>query len=231
MTEAEWLACPSSRDAFEFLKGKVSDRKLRLIAVACCRATWSLLNDVSRRAVEVAEQYADGCVSRDVLRAVRDEFRATDADESVEIIRGVRYRTDFGGSAADEEAAWAATVGMSQSATAATLNKEQTAGRDLTSMESDEVFNAERLTRLQLRQDVLGPFPFRPVIADPSWLTSTVVQIAGGIYQERAFDRLPYLADALQDAGCENADVLDHCRRPGPHVRGCWVVDLVLGKE
>jgi hypothetical protein len=73
--------------------------------------------------------------------------------------------------------------------------------------------------------------PFRPLSIDPSWLTTDVVVLATGIYQDRAFDRMPILADALQDAGCDNADILDHCRGPGPHVRGCWVVDLVLGKE
>ena len=77
---------------------------------------------------------------------------------------------------------------------------------------------------------ILGPLPFRSLQVDSVWLTSTVVEMARGIYDERAFDRLPILADALQDAGCENADVLAHCRGPGPHVRGCWVVDLVLGK-
>jgi hypothetical protein len=71
----------------------------------------------------------------------------------------------------------------------------------------------------------------RAGIVDPTWLTSTVVSLAEGIYAERAFDRLPILADALQDAGCDSADVLDHCRGTGPHARGCWVVDLVLGKS
>jgi hypothetical protein len=66
---------------------------------------------------------------------------------------------------------------------------------------------------------------------DPSWLTTTVIALSQGIDNEQAFDRLPILADALQDAGCDNADILDHCRGPWPHVRGCWVVDLVLGKE
>jgi hypothetical protein len=70
----------------------------------------------------------------------------------------------------------------------------------------------------------------RPVARDPSWLTDTVLALARGIYDEKAFDRMPYLADALQDAGCEAEDVLTHCRGPGPHARGCWVVDLVLGK-
>jgi hypothetical protein len=73
--------------------------------------------------------------------------------------------------------------------------------------------------------------PFRPVAIDPSWRTPTVVALAEGIYADRAFDRLPILADALQDAGCDNADILTHCRSNGPHVRGCWVADLILGKS
>ena len=72
--------------------------------------------------------------------------------------------------------------------------------------------------------------PFRPVPLDPEWLTTTVVALATGIYKERAFERMPHLADALQDVGCEDDAVLAHCRSNTPHVRGCWVVDLLLGK-
>ncbi|MBX9585326.1 MAG: hypothetical protein K2X87_33890 [Gemmataceae bacterium] len=72
--------------------------------------------------------------------------------------------------------------------------------------------------------------PFRPVVFDPEWRTSTVVALARGMYEGRDFAPMPVLADALQDAGCEHADILAHCRGNGPHVRGCWVVDLVLGK-
>jgi hypothetical protein len=72
--------------------------------------------------------------------------------------------------------------------------------------------------------------PFRPAVLDPSWLTPTVVALAEGIGADRAFDRLPILADALEDAGCADRAVLDHCRSPGPHVRGCWALDLLLGK-
>ncbi len=79
-------------------------------------------------------------------------------------------------------------------------------------------------------RDIFGN-PFRPVAFDPSWRTSTALAIAQGIYDDRAFDRLPILADALQDAGCENADLLNHLRSEGPHVKGCWALDLVLGKE
>jgi hypothetical protein len=79
-------------------------------------------------------------------------------------------------------------------------------------------------------RDIFGN-PFRPVTFDPSWRTTTAVAIANHMYDARDFSAMPILADALQDAGCDNDDILDHCRGPGPHVRGCWVVDLVLGKE
>src|SRR5262249_19280789 len=84
--------------------------------------------------------------------------------------------------------------------------------------------------QVALYRDIFGN-PFRAVTLDPSWLTATVLTLAAGIYADRPFDRLPILADALQDAGCGNADVLDHCRSNSPHARGCWVVDLVLNKR
>jgi hypothetical protein len=71
---------------------------------------------------------------------------------------------------------------------------------------------------------------FRPIAVDPAWRTSNVTALAQSIYDDRAFERLPILADALEDAGCDNAHILNHCRSGGEHVRGCWVVDLILGK-
>jgi len=85
----------------------------------------------------------------------------------------------------------------------------------------------------KLWRDIFGPLPFRPVAVDPAWLAwngGTVPAIACRVYAERAFHDLPILADALEDAGCANADILAHCRGGGEHVRGCWVVDLLLGK-
>ena len=80
-----------------------------------------------------------------------------------------------------------------------------------------------------LFRDIFGN-PFRPVAFDPSWRTSTAVALARQMYESRSFDRMPILADALEEAGCDEPSVLTHCRGDGPHVRGCWVVDLVLGK-
>ena len=81
-----------------------------------------------------------------------------------------------------------------------------------------------------LLREVVGN-PFRPVTIDHDWRTSAVLDLSRQMYKAREFGPMPVLADALQDAGCEHPDVLTHCRGPGPHVRGCWVVDLVLGKE
>ncbi len=89
---------------------------------------------------------------------------------------------------------------------------------------------AEACEQAQLLREFLGN-PFRPVAFSTSWRTDTAVTLARQMYDSRDFSAMPILADALQDAGCDSADVLDHCRGPGPHVRGCWVVDLVLGKE
>jgi hypothetical protein len=79
-------------------------------------------------------------------------------------------------------------------------------------------------------RDIFGS-PSRLVMIDRHWLTPTVVALVQAIYSDRSFDRMPILADALEDAGCTNADILSHCRGPRPHVLGCWVMDLLLGKE
>jgi hypothetical protein len=105
-------------------------------------------------------------------------------------------------------------------------------GPDFRSAAGDWValFQSERVPPCDLIRDVFGPSPVRatPPVVSP-WLTSTVTALAQHIYRSLDFSPMPILADALQDAGCENPDVLGHCRGDGPHVRGCWVVDLVLG--
>ena len=93
--------------------------------------------------------------------------------------------------------------------------------------------SSEREAQAALVRDIFGN-PFRPTTVPPTllaWNDGTVPKIAQGIYEERAFDRLPILHDALLDAGCDDEDILAHCRSDGPHVRGCWVIDLILGKS
>jgi hypothetical protein len=92
---------------------------------------------------------------------------------------------------------------------------------------------AEEASQTVLLRELFGN-PFRPVALAPAWLVwgdGTVAKLAQAIYDERAFDDLPVLADALEDAGCDNTDILTHCHQPGEHVRGCWLLDLILAKE
>jgi hypothetical protein len=93
-----------------------------------------------------------------------------------------------------------------------------------------EISPADKEPYSLIFRDVFGN-PFRPVVVEQTWLTARVVALAQRIYDNRAFDRLPVLAVALEEAGCDNAEILSHCRGPGPHVRGCWALDLILGKE
>jgi hypothetical protein len=94
-----------------------------------------------------------------------------------------------------------------------------------------ELEHVEEIQQISVLREIFGN-PFRPITFNPAWRTSDVMLLAQGIYGEKAFDRMPILADALQDAGCDSDDMLNHCRDASlPHVRGCWVLDLVLGKE
>jgi hypothetical protein len=88
----------------------------------------------------------------------------------------------------------------------------------------------QRREQVRLQRCVFGN-PFRPAALNPSWLTFTVASLASQMYDTRNFSPMPILATALQEAGCEDEAVLNHCRGTGSHVRGCWVVDLILGKE
>ena len=204
MTEAEWLACGDPRQLLAFLRGKVSDRRARLCLCACCKADRKEPGqNETGSTLELAERWADGDPP--------DIYERTDA--------------------------WNATWPVLDHA-----------------LEGRDYDTASRMlaTSFCLHPDPLGPFaskrcpsnavtwvprihcvfgnPFRPVAFSPSWRTNTAMTLARQMYDARDFGAMPILADALQDAGCDVAAVLDHCRGPGPHVRGCWVVDLVLGR-
>lgn len=206
MSEAEWLACTKPHEMVSFLRGKASERKLRLFACASCRRLWHLLTDErSRRGVEVAELYADNLATAEQLHDV-----AIEADAGADDTHGE------GADVADTAADLTSSNTWEGTHAAATMD-----------------YPTERPHQSNLLRDLIGN-PFRPVLVDPSWLAwsdGTVVKLAQGIYDDRAFDRLLVLADALEEAGCTNADILAHCRQPEEHVRGCWVVALLLGKE
>jgi len=226
MTEQEWLACTDPAPMLDFLRGKVSDRKLRLFAVACCRRIQHLLEDErSRLAVDVAERFADGRAGEDERhRAAADAYRARNRSWDDDAMAAAYYAGGLNSPANSPDAEWGMVVEAAGCVLSA-LSQHSPAGA------TDEARGAEREYQSMLLRDIFGPLPFRPVPVNPGWLTLTVKHLADAIYDERTFDRLPILADALEDAGCSSHDVLDHCRQPGEHYRGCWVIDLLLAKE
>jgi hypothetical protein len=201
MTEAQWLTTTRTHVLLTGLGETASARKLRLLAVACCR----LIPDILYHprwfsAVEAAELYADGLISGPELDAAR--FRP-------------QLVTPYG----NEGAAVAACSSVLYFAAKEVCAHARAAARTPTR-------NAEQAN---LVRDIFGN-PFRPVAFDPAWRTDTAVALARQMYDSREFGAMPILADALQDAGCEDEQVLSHCRGTNHvHVRGCWVCDLVLG--
>jgi len=122
------------------------------------------------------------------------------------------------------------TVGVRRSMVADEVVRVQdAAARTLTRLE-EQKRKSEKAALAALLREQLGN-PFRPYPLEPAWRTETVLALAAGIEAERAFDRMPILADALEDAGCDDRDILDHLRGPGPHAVGCWVLDLILDRE
>jgi hypothetical protein len=219
--EQQWLsdADPTRMVAWLRQEGKLSERKARLFAVACCRAVAACLTDrYARRALLVAERYADAEVSRKKLGFARGDARRA---------AQVRYR---GGEETAEGAAMWAVVAVCEPevervlravAWAAWCGPFRPGNPDMAKCLEEQA---------DMLRDVVGN-PFRAASADLRWLTTTVVDLAKVIYHEREFDRLPILADALMDAGCDDEAFLGHCREHGKvHVKGCWLVDLVLGK-
>jgi hypothetical protein len=212
MTEQEWLECADPQKMLEFLRGKASERKLRLFACAWCRSVWDLLvEDLFRAAVEAAERFADGLASRKDLAAAKKASGAALEGHGLAGVSGPAYCA--------LACAWSTTRTPVASATLYPM----------------WVFTEEAQRKLQasILRDLFGN-PFRPVAVNPTWLAwnrGTVVKLAQDIYDQRDFDRLPILADALEEAGCTDADILTHCRGPGPHVRGCWPVDLALARS
>ncbi len=221
MDEAEWLAATTPFSGLNFLRWDVlSDRKWRLFCLACCEsmARTVPVSDSASMALSTAARFIDGAASLTELAAAQFEPR-TSSDIAC------FYTIDR-----DDERIAAMTAAGNAARAVSRLEgvpKEETENSDA---DRDARFTRETAAQSQFLRCIFGN-PFRPVMFAPSWRTETAVSLAAGIYEQRAFDRLPILADALEEAGCDHPDVLSHCRGPGPHARGCWVVDGVLDKS
>jgi hypothetical protein len=231
MTEEQWRACDDPRRMLDFLRGKATERKVRLFAAASVRRVWTLLTDErSRGALEVAERFADRLANEEELAeaewAAAEAVVATRGEEAglnpvcfAALAAHVSARNDLSGPGS------------------LTFQDGVSNGTGVAALAVRPADAEERRSQAGLLRCIIGN-PFRPASLDPAWLTPTVTSLATVVYEERALPsgeldtaRLAVLADALEEAGCDNADVLGHLRGPGPHVRGCWAVDLLTGRS
>jgi hypothetical protein len=272
MTEAEWLACHDPNRMLEFLRGKVSDRKLRLFAVACCMTVWDLLPDeITREAVRLALRAAEGqSEPAERHRLAQAIHPALNTRYGVFLCGGCQgsgatYAAMAATAALDDNFTFTWYMGPNPSEThsvwdcvasarAQTVKERVWAERwqewepsgDEAEEEPDDAWQeqtqdagyaaeeeeqkAAQADHARLLRDITGPSIRGEILFPPAWRTPTALSLADAFYNDGRAIFLSILADALEDAGCTDAAILDHCRGPGPHVRGCWVVDLLLGK-
>jgi hypothetical protein len=228
MTEAEWLSCEEPDKMLTYLErrrkvNRPSERKRRLFFIACCRRL--LIAPISgperlERLLRSCEEFAEGFIGAEELRAAASPvlFQCLGtSDDNVTVMRAI----------------WAGI----EAASGRFIRPEPAElplGHGVIWRRHGEWMTPsteEQQARCALLRDIFGN-PFRVVSIAPSvrmWAGGVAVHLAEGVYDVRAFDRLPILADALEEAGSTDADLLNHCRQPGEHVRGCWVVDLIRG--
>jgi hypothetical protein len=240
MTEAEWLHCIDPHPMLQFLRGSVSERRLRLFACACCRRLlkWSGGEGLD---LDVAERFADGRATRTELARARQAsarqgsfiwWKTSDPEFQGDICAAEAF-------AAAASLPWPRWVPLTQHYTAIVVKAAVAAaasgwgwGGDLS---REQAAQGERAAQAGLLRDIVGN-PFHPALALGCLLS--VASLAQAAYDARTLpsghldpSRLAILADALERSGCKNSDLLGHLRDPGPHVRGCWAVDLVLNKS
>jgi hypothetical protein len=235
------------------LGGRASERKKRLFACACIRRIWPLLDDERlRSSVELAERYADGQAdARQMQRALllvgllREERAAAEKRQATWLARAARAAAqaveallpvkgpilEAPRDVRDPPDVVSATRIARTAARADRASREERPGAAARPSAADSSSRLESLDAVDLLREIFGN-PFRTVTVDLAWLAAeegSVAKRARAVYEENRFDHLPLVADALARAGCTDADILSHCRTRGGHVRGCWVVDALLG--
>lgn len=217
MTEARWLKTADAEAMWNAMGGLfpglgLEDREMKLLIHATCRPAMDHAPAACRDLLDRIGESADGPFKGGETSAWN---RADKAAKGLDDVENLLFAIGY----CDYTLAWGDAARIVGAAAGPEGSEAYAAA-----------YRREEARHADCIRDIFGN-PFRPVAADPSWATPSVVRLAQSIYDGRAFARMPKLADALERAGCTHADVLDHCRGPGPHVRGCWVVDLLLSKR
>jgi hypothetical protein len=243
MTEAEWLCHPDPAGMLAFLGDRLSARQLRLFAVACARRIeHRTRHEASRRLLDAVEEYVDGRLTQRQLERRRRGPRDGSGDyacwacasrNASDAARGATHAASRAVAHAVYQETWDAAVeeahrrGLPERFELGEEELEPTC-EFLANEAAEAAAREERRAQAALLREVAGN-PFRELDrAAPWWRDQTARLIAKTIYEDRDFTLLPVLADALEEAGCDAAEVLDHLRLPGEHLRGCWALNLVL---
>lgn len=210
MTEEEWTTCSDPKAMLTFAADCVplTGRQLRLLACGFCRR---FLDGLPLQVVEIAERHADGLASRDEREAALQSALA------IRSLSGIAAKWTVVESARTGAIMVADVVGQLSATTGAGYEPS--------------LWEAESQVQCDLVRDLVGPLAFRPISIRSEWKTPRILEIAQGIYDERAFGRMLELGQELHRAGCDERDVLRHCVWDGEHLRGCWVIDLLLGEK
>lgn len=248
MTEEMWRNSARPIDLLGFLragrgrallrrmmdKGSVL-RKQRLFLVACCHRIHDLLSDErSQQAITVVERQADQAASPPEIAHAQSE-----AASVYKALRPRSVASEYTAACAvmemtclAERQSFSHCIYVADLAVLARMSshRERHQATSDTANPDEIVRHQEEQSQAEYLRDLFGN-PFHPKRVEAGWTTATVSALAGQMYETRDFGSMPILADALEDAGCTDSEILDHCRSPGPHVRGCWVVDLILGKQ
>jgi hypothetical protein len=234
MDEQEWLECKRVSTMLAFLNGQVSDRKQQLFACACCHLVWSLLSDRYRVLLEAMERYADGQASSAEMWELFHAWEPSHAG-AARLTGGIQAAEAVG----HLGGAWRRSRNAGAGGWQGWSTADRVARCAAEALAKSIPWEQARALEVQLLHDVFGN-PFRPVPVNSAWLawnSSLVTRLAQAAYDNRQkpFDflapaRLGILADALEEAGCDDAAILEHLRSPGPHYRGCFLLDALLGK-
>jgi hypothetical protein len=249
MTEVEWQTGTNPMLLLRFVLKRFEERKVRLFTCACCQRVVHLMKDErSLEALQCAERLAEQDAAGGRGQPVIFKAAVAAAQKTRRVADATADPARHLAAQAECAAAWAAAFAVETNTDTESAADQASVHAGLavayascktpparTSFPPDrENWLQEEMHRqVQLLREIVGD-PFHPATVDPAWLAwngGGVARLVQSIYEERTFDHLPVLSDALEDAGCDNADLLAHCRQPGEHVRGCWVVDLLLGKE
>ncbi len=247
MTEKEWLECDRPHWMLKYLRPwKLRRRKMFLYVSVSCRrgGIWDRLREPGLALLDVAVRYVDGDAGRDEYKAAmqavskmarREELLGDEHGPPVfrTLLEFLRLKHLPGWEGAEPPATTFDYLGDE-----ARRNREAMRGQGMDVISEEQAVQVQEehdtfmKDQVNFLREIFGN-PFRQFVIDPTWLVwndNTVVKLAENIYQDQAFDRLPVLADALEKAGCDDPGILAHCRGTGPHVRGCWVLDIILGK-